>query len=93
MDFSSASKRTAKALTTFVTGAFSLIAALAWNTAIQNSLKGLDITAGQYVYALVITLISCAVVVVMAYTEARLCAYWQVGSDAAKPTIFRRPRY
>lgn len=58
-------------LLNFVTGAFSLIAALAWNTAIQESISKIDkeSLAGPYLYAFLITLLATLVVIVGAFSK------------------------
>ena len=50
-------------LTTFVTGAFSLMAALAWNAAVHDSLERFESgPAGRFGYAVLITAIATVVV-------------------------------
>ena len=63
---------TLKTFTKFITGAFSLIAALAWNAAIQNSLSELSSVGGPYVYAVLVTLLASGVVVAMSSVAERV---------------------
>ena len=65
---------TLKTFTKFITGAFSLIAALAWNTAIQNSMSEFSGFGGAYVYAVLVTILASGVVVGMASVVDRVAS-------------------
>ena len=55
----------------FVSGAFSLVAALAWNSAIQDSISKIDTDslAGPYLYAFLITLVATLVLILGAFSK------------------------
>ena len=57
----SASTQTIATINKFLRGAFSFVAALAWNAAIQDSLSSLTGTGGLYGYAIIVTVLACAV--------------------------------
>jgi len=67
-----ASTDSAKTLRKFTVAAFSLITALAWNAAIQNSLKDLSASSGPYVYAVVVTTIALLVLGAIGIVERRV---------------------
>ena len=71
MTLRSFSRETLKTFSKFITGAFSLISALAWNTAVQSSLESLDSVGGHYIYAFLVTIIACIVVLLVTFIEER----------------------
>ena len=58
-----ASTQTITTFNKFIRGAFSFVAALAWNAAIQNSLSSLSGAGGLYGYAFLVTILACIVLV------------------------------
>jgi hypothetical protein len=56
----------------FINGAFSLICALAWNSAIQKSFEHVKGVGGQYLYAVLMTLFACAVIIGLEWLEKHL---------------------
>ena len=66
-------KQVLEKLTTLVTAAFGLVAALAWNDAIKNMFKQQDWMQynGPWVYAIAVTLIAVVITVWLGYVSER----------------------
>jgi len=76
-------------IVSLITSAFSFVAALAWNDAIQNYLSSnidfiKDPTAKKFVYALVVTLIAVIVVVVLQRVASRIAKKSAIDAAAAE---------
>jgi len=67
-------KRVIEKLNVLITAAFGFVAALAWNAAIQDTIKRQDWLQqyGSVVYALIVTVIAVIITVWLSYISERL---------------------